>query len=126
MSEAESAETNQAEREEVEAEGEAVVDGVPPGQAGPALQLLQHKVHPPLPLHVLALLVSVLQLGPDVVEVVKELLQTNYQMREGGGVGRWWATLVRPEPQYSGTVMAPSRRRARPPSRKWKLAAGRL
>ena len=54
--------------------GEPVVQSVPGGQTPAALQLVQHKVHPPPPLNVLALLVSVLQLGPDVVEVVEELL----------------------------------------------------
>ena len=54
--------------------GEPVVQSVPGGQTPAALQLVQHKVHPPPPLGILALLVTVLHLGPDVVEVVEELL----------------------------------------------------
>ena len=82
ISEAESEKTQQDQREEVQGEGQTVVDGVPPGQARPGLELLQHKVHPSLPLNVLTLLVTVLQLGPDIIEIIKQLLQTNYQMTE--------------------------------------------
>ena len=45
----------------------------PPGECVPRPQLLQHELRPPLPLHVLALLLPAPQLGPDVVEVVEQL-----------------------------------------------------
>ena len=51
-----------------------MVESVASGETVAGLQLVQNKVHSPLPLGVLALLVTVLQLGPDVVEVVVELL----------------------------------------------------
>ena len=72
--EVDGAEQGQREGGQVGDRGEPVVDGVPGGQASTALQLVQDKVHPPPPLGVLALLVTVLHLGPDVVEVVEELL----------------------------------------------------
>ena len=71
--EEESAEADQGEGGQVCSEGEAVVGGVPPGEGVPRPQLLQHELRPPLPLHVLALLLPAPQLGPDVVEVVEQL-----------------------------------------------------
>ena len=86
--EEESAEADQGEGGQVCSEGEAVVGGVPaqrtldpgqqwcaplPGEGVPRPQLLQHELRPPLPLHVLALLLPAAQLGPDVVEVAEQL-----------------------------------------------------
>ena len=51
-----------------------MIERVPSGQSVAGLELVKDKVHPPPPLDVLALLVAVLQLGPDVVEVVEQLL----------------------------------------------------
>ena len=51
-----------------------MVESVASGETVAGLQLVQNKVHSSLPLGVLTLLVTVLQLGPDVVEVVVELL----------------------------------------------------
>ena len=70
----ESVEADQEQRDEVQREGEAVVEGVAGGQGLAGLELVQHKVHPSLPLHILALLIPVLQLCPDVVEIVKQFL----------------------------------------------------
>ena len=51
-----------------------MVECVASGESVAGLELVKNKVHPPPPLDVLALFVAVLQLGPDVVEVVKQLL----------------------------------------------------
>ena len=51
-----------------------MIERVPSGQSVAGLELVKNKVHPPSPLDILALLVAVLQLGPDVVEVVEQLL----------------------------------------------------
>ena len=72
--EVERVEADQEQRHEVQREGEAVVEGVAGGQGLAGLQLVEHKVHPSLPLHILALLISILQLCPDVVEIVKQFL----------------------------------------------------
>lgn len=88
--EAEGGEVDGAEEDEDEGEqvgegGEAVVQRVAGGQGVAGPQLVQHEVHPAAPLHVLALLVTVLQLGPDVVEVVEELLGPGAAPVDGDG-----------------------------------------
>ena len=73
LGEVEREEDDDGEGDEVEQQGESVVEGVPGGEGLAVLELVEHEVHPPLPLGVLALLIAVLELGPDVVEVVEEL-----------------------------------------------------
>ena len=73
-SEVESVEENQGQSDEVRDDREAVIEGVSSGQSVTCLELVKNKVHPSSPLDVFALLIAVLQLGPDVVEVVEQLL----------------------------------------------------
>ena len=73
-SEVESVEENQGQGDEVGDDSEAVIERIASGESVACLELVKDKVHPPPPLDILALLVAVLQLGPDVVEVVEELL----------------------------------------------------
>ena len=73
-SEVESVEENQGQSDEVRDDREAVIESVSSGQGVTCLELVKNKVHPPSPLDVFALLVAILQLGPDVVEVVEQLL----------------------------------------------------
>ena len=73
-SEVESVEENQGQSDEVRDDREAVIESVSSGQRVTCLELVKNKVHPPSPLDVFALLIAVLQLGPDVVEVVEQLL----------------------------------------------------
>ena len=73
-SEVESVEENQGQGNEVRNNSEAVIESVSSGQGVTCLELVKNKVHPPSPLDVFALLIAILQLGPDVVEVVEQLL----------------------------------------------------
>ena len=73
-SEVESVKENQGQSDEVRDDREAVIEGVSSGQGVTCLELVKDKVHPPSPLDVFALLIAILQLGPDVVEVVEQLL----------------------------------------------------
>ena len=73
LGEVEREENDDGEGDEVEEQGESMVESVPGGEGLAVLELVEHEVHPPLPLSVLALLIAVLELGPDVVEVVEEL-----------------------------------------------------
>ena len=52
-----------------------MVEGIADGEGLADLELVKDKMHPSLPLHILALIVSVLQLCPDVVEIVKQFLR---------------------------------------------------
>ena len=51
-----------------------MVESISGGERVARLELIQNKVHPSLPLNIFALLITILQLGPDVVEVVEEFL----------------------------------------------------
>ena len=73
-SEVESVEENQGQGNEVRNNSEAVIESVSSGQGVTCLELVKDKVHPPSPLEILTLLIAILQLGPDVVEVVEQLL----------------------------------------------------
>ena len=73
-SEVESVEENQGKGDQVGDDSEAMIESVSCGQGVTCLELVKDKVHPPSPLDVFALLVAILQLGPDVVEVVEQLL----------------------------------------------------
>ena len=84
-SEVESVEENQSQGDEVRDDSEAVIECVASGESVASLELVKNKVHPPPPLDVFALLIAVLQLGPDVVKVVKQLLGLHTAPVDGDG-----------------------------------------
>ena len=84
-SEVESVEENQSEGDEVRDHSEAVIECVASGESVASLELIKNKVHPPPPLDVFALFIAILQLGPDVVEVIKQLLGLDTAPVDGDG-----------------------------------------
>ena len=62
-----------------------MIECVASGESVASLELVKNKVHPPPPLDVFALLIAVLQLGPDVVKVVKQLLGLHTAPVDGDG-----------------------------------------
>jgi len=52
-----------------------VVDGIPGGESFARFELIKNKVHPSLPLHVFTFRVPIFKFGPNIIEILIQLLR---------------------------------------------------